>query len=114
MEKGAGNDGIELSESDKPKSAQNCRKVTFDKICREVLFEICENHDLYMQREVTSEGREYLEKQQYILKAKAEELAKAEAVLESVTMKLEDADAVATEVVEVAYEKVVEVVTDTV
>ena len=106
--------GIELPEPDKPKSAQNCRKVAFDKICRELLFEICENHDLYMQREVTSGGREYLEKQQYILKARAEELAKAEAALEAVTMKLEDADAVAAEVADAAYEKAVEVVTDTV
>ena len=106
--------GIELPDPSKPKSATNCRKVTFDKICRELLFEICENHDLYMQREVTSGGREYLEKQQYILQARAEELAKAEAALEAVTMKLEDADAVAAEVAEVAYEKAVEVVTDTV
>nr|MBQ4454398.1 serine/arginine repetitive matrix protein 2 [Clostridia bacterium] len=106
--------GIELPDPSKPKSAQNCRKVTFDKICRELLFEICENHDLYMQREVTTGGREYLEKQQYILQARAEELAKAEAALEAVTMKLEDADAVAAEVAEAAYEKAVEVVTDTV
>ena len=106
--------GIELPEPGKPKSATNCRKVTFDKICRELLFEICENHDLYMQREVTSGGREYLEKQQYILQARAEELAKAEAALEAVTMKLEDADAVAAEVADAAYEKAIEVVTDTV
>ena len=95
--------GIELPDPSKPKSATNCRKVTFDKICRELLFEICENHDLYMQREVTSGGREYLEKQQYILQARAEELAKAEATLEAVTMKLEDADTVAAEVAEAAY-----------
>ena len=106
--------GIELPDPSKPKSATNCRKVTFDKICRELLFEICENHDLYMQREVTSGGREYLEKQQYILQVRAEELAKAEAALEAVTLKLEDADAVAAEVAEAAYEKAVEVVTDTV
>ena len=106
--------GIELPDPGKPKSATNCRKVTFDKICRELLFEICENHDLYMQREVTSGGREYLEKQQYILQARAEELAKAEAALEAVTMKLEDADAVAAEVADAAYEKAIEVVTDTV
>ena len=88
--------------------------MTFDKICRDLLFEICENHDLYMQREVTSGGREYLEKQQYILQARAEELAKAEAALEAVTIKLEDAEAVAAEVADAAYEKAVEVVTETV
>ena len=106
--------GIELPDPSKPKSKFNNRKKTFDKICRDLLFEICEYHDLYMQREVTSGGREYLEKQQYILQARAEELAKAEAALEAVTMKLEDADAVAAEVADAAYEKAIEVVTDTV
>ena len=106
--------GIELPNPGKPKSATNCRKVTFDKICRELLFEICENHDLYMQREVTSGGREYLEKQQYILQARAEELAKAEAALEAATLKLEDVEAISAEVSEAAYEKAIEVVTETV
>ena len=48
--------GIELPDPSKPKSKFNNRKMTFDKICRDLLFEICENHDLYMQREVTSGG----------------------------------------------------------
>ena len=75
--------GIELPDPSKPKSKFNNRKMTFDKICRDLLLEICENHVLYMQREVSSGGREYLEKQQYILQARAEGLAKAEAALEA-------------------------------
>ena len=106
--------GIELPDPSKPKSKFNNRKKTFDKICRDLLFEICENHDLYMQREVTSGGREYLEKQQYILQARAEELAKAEAALEAATLKLEDVEAISAEVSEAAYEKAIEVVTETV
>ena len=106
--------GIELPDPSKPKSKFNNRKMTFDKICRDLLFEICENHDLYMQREVTSGGREYLEKQQYILQARAEELAKAEAALEAAALKLEDVEAISTEVSEAAYEKAIEVVTETV
>ena len=102
--------GIELPDPSKPKSKFNNRKMTFDKICRDLLFEICENHDLYMQREVTSGGREYLEKQQYILQARAEELAKAEAALEAATLKLEDVEAISAEVSEAAYEKAIEVV----
>ena len=106
--------GIELPDPSKPKSKFNNRKMTFDKICRDLLLEICENHDLYMQREVTSGGREYLEKQQYILQARAEELAKAEAALEAATLKLEDVEAISAEISEAAYEKAVEVVTETV
>lgn len=106
--------GIELPDPSKPKSKFNNRKKTFDKICRDLLFEICEYHDLYMQREVTSGGREYLEKQQYILQARAEELAKAEAALEAATLKLEDVEAISAEVSEAAYEKAIEVVTETV
>ena len=106
--------GIELPDPSKPKSKFNNRKMTFDKICRDLLFEICENHDLYMQREVTSGGREYLEKQQYILQARAAELAKAEAALEAATLKLEDVEAISAEVSEAAYEKAIEVVTETV
>ena len=106
--------GIELPDPGKPKSKFNNRKMTFDQICRDLLFEICENHDLYMQREVTSGGRGYLEKQQYILEARTEELKKTEAALEEAVLKLEDVEAVSMEVSEAAYDKAVEVVTDTV
>lgn len=106
--------GIELPDPDKPKGKNNNRKMTFDKMCRELLFEICEKHDLYLQREPTYGGRAYLEKQEYIIAAQKKKLAEMEAALEAATLKLEDVESISAEVSEAAYEKAVEVVTETV
>lgn len=106
--------GIELPDPTKPKGKNNNRKMTFDKMCRELLFEICEKHDLYLQREPTYGGRAYLEKQEYIIAAQKKKLAEMEAALEAATLKLEDVEAISAEVSEAAYEKAIEVVTETV
>ena len=106
--------GIELPDPSKPKGKNNNRKMTFDKMCRELLFEICENHDLYIQREPTSGGRAYMEKQEYIIAQQKKKLSEMEAALEAATLKLEDVEAISAEVSEAAYEKAVEVVTETV
>ena len=104
--------GIGLPDPTKPKGKNNNRKMTFDKMCRELLFEICENHDLYLQREPTSGGRAYMEKQEYIIAQQKKKLAEMEAALEAATLKLEDVEAISAEVSEAAYEKAVEVVTE--
>lgn len=106
--------GIGLPDPSKPKGKNNNRKMTFDKMCRELLFEICENHDLYLQREPTSGGRAYMEKQEYIIAQQKKKLAEMEAALEAATLRLEDVEAISVEVSEAAYEKAVEVVTETV
>lgn len=106
--------GIELPDPTKPKGKNNNRKMTFDIMCRELLFEICEKHDLYLQREPTYGGRAYLEKQEYIIAAQKKKLAEMEAALEAATLKLEDVEAISAEVSEAAYEKAIEVVTETV
>ncbi len=101
-------------------SKRNNRKVTFDKIARELFLDICENHQVYVQREPTTGSRRYLEKQDYIiakqkalLKQQTQELAAAKAELEETTLKLEDVDALIDEVSAIAYDKAVDVVTDT-
>jgi hypothetical protein len=106
--------GIELPDPAKPKGKNNNRKMTFDKMCRELLFEICENHDLYLRREPTSGGRAYMEKQDYIIAQQKKKLAEMEAALEAAALKLEDVETISAEVSEAAYEKAVEVITETV
>ena len=99
---------------DKPKGKHNNRKQTFDAVCRELLFEICEKHGLHLDREPVYGGRAYLEKQDYILARQKEKLAQQEQALQEVTLKLEDAESLVEEIAETAYEKACEVIPDTV
>ena len=57
---------------------------------------------------------DYLEKQDYILFKQKEQLAAQEQKLEELTMKIEDVEALVDEVADIAYDKAVEVVADTV
>lgn len=106
--------GIPLPDPSKSKSKNNNRKMTFDKICRELFMEICERHDLYVDRDPTYGGRTYLEKQEYIILAQKQKLEELQTELETKTLQLQDVDAIVEEVSEVAYAKACEVVTETV
>ena len=106
--------GIELPDPRKKPGKNNNRKMTFDKICRDLFMEICERHDLYVDRDPTYGGRTYLEKQEYIIMAQKQRLEELEAELEAKTLKIQDVDAIVEEVSEAAYEKACEVVTETV
>ena len=105
---------IPLPSPDKPKGRHNNRKQTFDAICRTILFDIAKRHGLQLDREPSYGGREYLEKQDYILMKQKEQLAAQEQRLEELTLKIEDVETLIDEVSDVAYDKAVEVVTDTV
>ncbi len=111
--------GIPLPEPDKPKSKANNRKKTFDAMCRELLLDICDNRKLYLDKEPEYGGRDYLEKQDYILMKQKEQMAtqkeqitQQEQTLEELTLKIEDVEMLIDEVSNVAYDKAVEVVTD--
>lgn len=111
--------GIPLPAPDKPKSRSNNRKKTFDAMCRELLLDICDNRKLYLDKEPEYGGRDYLEKQDYILMKQKEKLAdqkeqiaQQEQALEELTLKIEDVEMLIDEVSDVAYDKAVEVVTD--
>ena len=54
--------GIPLPEPDKKPSRVNNRKITFDKICRELLLGICQEHGLVVETEAIYGGRESREK----------------------------------------------------
>ncbi|MCD8011849.1 MAG: plasmid recombination protein [Lachnospiraceae bacterium] len=104
--------GVPLPKPDKPKGRNNNRKQTFDAICRTLLFDICRRHGLHLDQEPSYGGRDYLEKQDYILMKQKERLAAQEQKLEELTLKIEDVETLLDDVSDVAYDKAVEVVTD--
>ena len=106
--------GIPLPNPDKPKGRHNNRKQTFDAVCRTILFDITKRHGLHLNQEPSYGGREYLEKQDYILMKQKEQLTAQEQKLEELTLKIEDVETLLDDVSDVAYAKAVEVVTDTV
>jgi hypothetical protein len=113
--------GIPLPEPDKPKGKNNNRKKTFDAMCRELLLDICENQNLYLDKEPVYGGRSYLEKQDYIIAKQKEKMASQEQTIETqkekmeeLSLKIEDVESLIDEVSDIAYDKAVEAVTDVV
>ena len=83
--------GIPLPNPDKAKGRHNNRKQTFDAVCRTILFDITKRHGLHLDQEPSYGGRGY-----------------------QLTLKIEDVETLLDDVSDVAYDKAVEVVTDTV
>ena len=106
--------GIPLPNPDKPKGRNNNRKQTFDAVCRTILFDITKRHGLHLDQEPSYGGREYLEKQDYILMKQKEQMTIQEQKLEELTLKIEDVETLLDDVSDAAYDKAVEVVTDAV
>ena len=106
--------GFDLPNPDKPPGKNNHRKMTFDSVCRVLLFEICKKHGLELEEEPEYGGRAYLEKQDYILAKQKEQLAAQEQKLNDLTLKIEDIESLVNEVSDIAYEKAVEAITTTV
>ena len=104
--------GIPLPKPEQPKGKHNNRKQTFDAVCRTILFNIAKRHGLHLEQEPSYGGRDYLEKQDYILMKQKEQLAAQEQKLEELTLKIEDVDNLIDEVSSIAYDKAVELVTD--
>ena len=106
--------GIPLPKPEQPKGKHNNRKQTFDAVCRTILFDIAKRHGLHLEQEPSYGGRDYLEKQDYILMKQKEQLATQEQKLEELTLKIEDVETLLEDVSGAAYDKAVEVVTDVV
>lgn len=104
--------GIPLPKPDKPKGRNNNRKQTFDAICRIMLFDITRKYGLHLEEEPSYGGRDYLEKQDYILFKQKEQMKNQTEILDRLTLKIEDVEALIDEVSDIAYDKAVEVVTD--
>ena len=109
--------GFELPYPDKKPGKTNNRKITFDAACREILFDIALEHGLHLDKEPEYGGRAYLEKQDYILMKQKEKLKLQEDMIEEkeirlndITVRIENAEAFADEVADIAYENAVNAV----
>ena len=95
--------GIPLPDPSKPKGRHNNRKQTFDAMCREMLFEICERYGLQLEREPIYGGKSYLEKNDFIIEKQKQVMAEKEQALSEITMKLEDAESLVEEIAETVF-----------
>ena len=113
--------GFDLPNPNRKPGKLNNRKMSFDAVCRAMLFDICAEHGLHLDQDPEYGGRAYLEKQDYILMKQKEKLAEQsqeisekKSRLDALTIRIEDTEKFIEEVSEIAYEAAVEVVTDTV
>lgn len=84
--------GIALPKPDKPKGRNNNRKQTFDAICRTMLFDITRKYGLHLEEEPSYGGRDYLEKQDYILFKQKEQMKNQTEILDTLTLKIEEVE----------------------
>ena len=106
--------GFDLPDPDKPLSRRNNRKIIFDAACRRMLFEIAKRHGLELEEEAEYGNRKYLEKQDFILAKQKAQLAAQQSKLDELTLKVSEMETLLEDVSAAAYDKAVEVVTDTV
>lgn len=106
--------GFDLPNPEKPAGQNNNRKMVFDSACRALLFDIAKSYGLHLEKEPEYGGRKYLEKQDYILAKQKEQLKLQEQKLEELNFKIQDVEELLDEVADIAYDKAVEIVTDTV
>ena len=106
--------GFDLPDPNKSLSRRNNRKITFDAACRKMLFEIAKRHGLDLEEEAEYGNCKYLEKQDFILAKQKEQLAAQQDRLDELTLKVSDMETLLDDVSAAAYDKAVEVVTDTV
>ena len=59
------------------KAVKKVLEETFDAVCRTILFDIAKRHGLHLDQEPSYGGRDYLEKQDYILMKQKEQLMTA-------------------------------------
>ncbi len=110
--------GIELPQPDKKEGRFNNRKMTFDKECREMFAQIAASHGIFLDLTPTYGGREYMEKQDYIIAKQKGELAELSSELDirqqkldEVTMKISDVESFVKDISDEAYKQAVEFTT---
>lgn len=80
--------------------------------CENKYGEICPQQEKALEEEPSYGGRDYLEKQDYILFKQKEQMKNQTEILDRLTLKIEDVEALIDEVSDIVYDKAVEVVTD--
>ena len=80
--------GFELPNPNEKRSRTNNRKMQFDKECRQILMDITDKYKLELDKDPVHGGRQYLEKQDYILKQQQEKLESRKAELQKLNIEL--------------------------
>ena len=106
--------GFELPDPTKKRSRFNNRKMCFDAECRKLFLDIGQKNGVELEYEPEYGGASYLEKQDYIIENQQKRIAKMQAALDDITLKVLDMENMVEQVAEDAYEKACEVVADTV
>lgn len=82
--------GIPLPKPDEPESKTNNRKIMFDSICRQMLFDIARTHGLELDQEPEYGGRSYLEKQDYIIMKQKQQIKDQKAEIKDLDEEIQD------------------------
>lgn len=90
--------GFELPDPSKKQGKNNNRKMVFDDYMRHHFIMKCHKFGIEVESEAIYGGRQYLEKQDYIIQKQQEKILESETLIQEVSM--------------VAYEKAVEIVSD--
>ena len=106
--------GVELPDPTKKRSRFNNRKMCFDAECRKLFLDIGQKNGVELEYEPEYGGASYLEKQDYIIENQQKRIAKMQAALDDITLKVLDMENMVEQIADDAYEKACEVVADTV
>lgn len=106
--------GFELPDPTKKRSRFNNRKMCFDEECRKLFLDIGQKNGVELEYEPEYGGASYLEKQDYIIENQQKRIAKMQAALDDITLKVLDMENMVEQIADDAYEKACEVVADTV
>lgn len=106
--------GFELPDPTKKRSRFNNRKMCFDAECRKLFLDIGQKNGVELEYEPEYGGASYLEKQDYIIENQKKRIAKMQAALDDITLKVLDMENMVEQIADDAYEKACEVVADTV
>lgn len=106
--------GFELPDPTKKRSRFNNRKMCFDAECRKLFLDIGQKNGVELEYEPEYGGASYLEKQDYIIENQQKRIAKMQAALDDITLKVLDMENMVEQITDDAYEKACEVVADTV
>ena len=106
--------GFELPDPTKKRSRFNNRKMCFDAECRKLFLDTGQKNGVELEYEPEYGGASYLEKQDYIIENQQKRIAKMQAALDDITLKVLDMENMVEQIADDAYEKACEVVADTV
>ncbi len=104
--------GFELPDPSKKQGKNNNRKMVFDDYMRQHFIMKCHKFGIEVESEAIYGGRQYLEKQDYIIQKQQEKIVEKEQKIKELEEKILDSETLIQEVSTVAYEKAVEIVSD--